>query len=309
MVIKLILGITASVILIQFSLVNGLVMPIDRDDVLETFDVIVIGTVTNVERPDNEPPSFQIKIEDTTKPDSFNSDTITAIGCDPNSGVMGVPCPNYEIGERGLFLALKSGNEYELSFRSQIAEANCTGEQFLSNYEDSRHSFYWTQNEQSDTFFTKEPVDIHFTVRNQDLKEKNYSIRLVAGTSGSNFVDVVNGTIKECVGNVEVTTSFVPTKMGTYSFSAYHGTGGQSSSGTAIIDYGSTPREQFKAGVHGQETWCKAGLFLILKNDDTKPRADNQPACVTAETLDALVERNWGFIPPESNASGYLGKR
>lgn len=51
------------------------------------------------------------------------------------------------------------------------------------------------------------------------------------------------------------------------------------------------------------------GLFLILKNDDTKPRADNQPACVNAETIDVLVERNWGFIPPESSADGYVGNR
>ncbi len=287
----------------------GLVMPMSTEQILDEFDLIVLGTITNIKTTNDLPSVFQIEIEESVKPNSFDQKTVDALGCDPNDGAFGVPCPNYKEGERGLFLIQKSDNAYDLSFRSQVAEANCTAEQFLSNFKNSRNSFYWKQNGQSDTFFTGEPVDITFIVHNRNLGKLDYSIQFTAGTKGSTFTDMINGTVGECIGYKTITTSFIPTEMGTYSFSNRHGTGGSSSYGTAIIDYGSSPREQFNAGVHGQETWCREGLFLILKNDDTKPRADNQPACVTAETIDILVKRDWGFIPPESNASGHMGKK
>lgn len=240
-----------------FSSAYGLVAPMNTEDVLDTFDLIVLGTIIDVKRQDNMPTAFQIEIKESIKPDSFDQNTITAFGCKPNQRVMGVPCPNYNIGDQGLFLIQGADDGYELSFRSRVSGIDCTAEQFLSTYRDFGANFYWTQNGQSDIFFTGESVDIHFIAYNKDLEEKDYSIQFMAGTRGSTFTDIVNGTIGECTGYKKITTSFVPTKMGTYSFGERHDTGGSSSYGTAIIDYGSSPREQFEEEVHGQEVWCR----------------------------------------------------
>jgi hypothetical protein len=139
------------------------------------------------------------------------------------------------------------------------------------------------------------------------MKEKDYSVMLSAHSGKFSYSDIVNGTVNECVGAKIVTASFVPTVMGTYGFNADSDEGGFSFFGLSIIDHGATPLKQHKAGIHGQDTWCRDDLNLILKNDNTKPRIDNYPACVTKETAIKLIERNWGFVPPESNAFGYLG--
>ena len=61
--------------------------------------------------------------------------------------------------------------------------------------------------------------------------------------------------------------------------------------------YSMPPLKQYNMGIKGHEAWCKEGLFLILKNDDTSNIVyDNHPACVTKNTLEELVERNWGFV-------------
>ena len=61
--------------------------------------------------------------------------------------------------------------------------------------------------------------------------------------------------------------------------------------------YSMPPLKQYNIGIKGHEAWCKEGLFLILKNDDTLNIVyDNHPACVTKNTLEDLVKRNWGFV-------------
>ena len=107
------------------------------------------------------------------------------------------------------------------------------------------------------------------------------------------YSDMVNGTVNECVGSEIVTTTFVPTVMGTYGFNANSDEGGFGMSGMSIIDYGSTPLEQYKAGIHAQDVWCKGGLLLVLKHDDTPNLIfDNKPACVQPNTLSKLAERD-----------------
>jgi hypothetical protein len=50
--------------------------------------------------------------------------------------------------------------------------------------------------------------------------------------------------------------------------------------------------------------------WTIRKNDNTpKARYDNHSACVTLDTAEKLIEREWGFVPFESNASGYIGNK
>ena len=212
----------------------------------------------------------------------------------------------HEQGQRGLFLIFQSDGEYSLSFESRVSDAKCTAQEFLSSYRGFKPHFFWTQDGQSDVFFTGKPVDIHFVVPNSNMTEHNYSVGLSAHTNGFGFSDVVNGTISQCVGFEEITSSFVPTKMGTYGFNSSYNGGGDGSFGTAIIDYGSSPRQQYDAQIHAQDVWCKENLFLILKNDDTKPRYDNHPACATKDTVAKLIHRDWGYIPPQSKYNEFL---
>ena len=288
------------------SLAYGLEIPMDADEVLEYFDLIVLGTITDVKSSESLPTELSIEIEEfVKKPQSFDDQTVTALGCDPNKSYRGTSCPNFETGQRGLFLISQTdddnGDENILSSVSKVSEAKCTAEEFLANYRGLVSNFYLVQNGQSDFFFTEMPLEIHYTITSRDMMEKDYSLELSAYTSNFAFSDSLNGTLDECRGFVDVATSFVPTKMGTYGFNAEHNDGGESFYGLAIIDYGLSPLKQFQAGIHAQDTWCKEGLFLILKNDDTKPRFDNHPACVLKDTAAKLIDRNWGYAPPNSH--------
>jgi len=290
------------------SLAYGLEIPMTADDVLEYFDLIVLGTIIDVESPEYASAKFSIEIEQIVKPQSFTGQTVTALGCDPNKSYRGTSCPHYEKGQRGLFLVSKTDDGYPvLSSASKISEANCTAEDFLANYRGLESNFFLTQDGQSDVFFTGMPLEIHYIITNRDMKEKDYSLELSAYSGNPVFSDVLNGTLGDCTGFADVVSSFVPTKMGTYGFNAEHDDGGESFYGLAIIDYGLSPLKQSHAGIHAQDTWCRDGLFLILKNDDTKPRFDNHPACVSKDTAAKLIERNWGYVPPDSQAYGDLG--
>ena len=290
-----VLIITVIAILLPFSFAYGLVMPMTTQEVLDEFDLILLGTVTDVKTIEGKAPVYIIEIEEIVKkPDSFGMHkSVSVIGCNPDSGFVGVPCPSYDIGDRGLFLLVGSENDYEVSFYSQVSEPHCTSEEFLANYRGLESGLFWTQDGQSETFFTGKPIDIHYTVNNRDMKEKDYSVMLSAHSGKFAYSHVVNGTVNECIGSKIVTTSFVPTIMGTYGFNADSDEGGFGISGMSIIDYGSTPLEQYKAKIHGQDTWCKDGFILVLKHDDTPNLIfDNKPACVKPDTLSKLAERD-----------------
>lgn len=287
--------ITVIAILLPFSFAHGRVMPMTTQEVLDEFDLILLGTVADVKIIKGKAPVYIIEIEEIVKkPDSFGMPkTVSTIGCNPDSGFVGTPCPSYDIGNRGLFLLVESKNDYEVSFYSQVSEPYCTSEQFLANYRGLESGWFWTQDRQSEVFFTGKPIDIHYTVNNRDMKEKDYSVMLSAHSGKFAYSDVVNGTVNECVGSKMVTTSFVPTLMGTYGFNANSDEGGFGISGMSIIDYGSTPLEQYKAGIHGPDTWCKDGFILVLKRDDTTNLIfDNKPACVKPYTVSKLAERD-----------------
>lgn len=291
----LFLSILATVILLPFSFAYGHTIPMTTQEVLDVFDLILLGTVTDVKTIEGKATVFTIEIEDIVKkPDSFGtSKTVLAAGCSPNSGIAGILCPSYEVGERGLFLLVSSKNEYEVSSYSQVAEPHCTSEQFLANYKGREYSITWKQDGQSKVFFTGIPIDIHYTVHNRDMKEKDYSVILSAHSNKFTFSDVINGTVNECAGSKVVTASFVPPIMGTYGTNAIYDEGSFGSFGISIVDYDSTPLEQYKAGIHGQDTWCKDGLILVLKKDDTSNLIfDNKPACVKPYTVSKLAERD-----------------
>lgn len=282
-----------AIVAIAPSLAYGLVIPRSAEEILEEGELIILGTITDVKFFDGNPPEFQIEIEEIIKPQSFKDKTITAMGCDPNRKHLGTPCPSYDVGQRGLFLISKSDDGYDVSFDSRISESICTSQEFLASYRGFEPNFFWTQDGQSDVFFTGNSVDIHYVITNRDMKEKEYSVQLSAHTNKFAFSDVVNGTISECAGWKEITTSFVPTMMGTYGFNSYSDDGGNGSFGTAIIDYGSSPIKQSDSGIHGQDIWCKDGLILVLMHDDTPNLIfDNKPACVKPYTVSKLAERD-----------------
>ncbi|MCV0409650.1 hypothetical protein [Nitrosopumilus sp.] len=292
--------------LITPLLAEGLVIPSSTEELLEGDNLIVLGTISDVKVFDGKPTEFHIDIEQVIQPQSFDSKTVVALGCDPNRRQLGTPCTSYEQGQRGLFLIFQSDDLYRLSFESRVSDAMCSAQEFLSTYRGFKPHFFWTQDGQYDVFFTGKPVDIHFVVTNSDMTEQDYSVGLTAHTNGFAFSDVVNGTIPQCVGFETVTVSFVPTKMGTYGFNSKHEGGGDGSFGTAIIDHGSSPKQQIDAQIYAQDVWCKENLFLILKNDDTKPRYDNHPACATKDTVAKLIQRDWGFVPSQSKYNEFL---
>jgi len=289
----IIIGIVSIVIVPSFA--YGLVMPMTTQEVLDEFDLILLGTITDKKQFEGKAPVYIIEIEEIVKkPDSFGTPkSVSVIGCNPDSGFVGTPCPSYDMGNRGLFLLVWSENDYEVSFYSLVSEPHCTSEQFLANYRGLESGLFWTQDGQSEIFFTGKPLDIHYLVNNRDMKEKDYSVMFSASSGKFAYSDMVNGTVNECVGSKIVTTSFVPTVMGTYGFNANSDEGGFGMSGMSIIDYGSTPLEQYKAGIHAQDVWCKDGLLLVLKHDDTPNLIfDNKPACVQPYTVSKLAERD-----------------
>lgn len=290
------------------SVAYGIEIPMNSDEVLEYFDIIVLGTIIDVKSSEYASAQFSIGIEQIIKPQSFTGQTVIALGCDPNKSYRGTSCPYYEKGQRGLFLVSKTDDGSNvLSSASKISEANCTAEDFLANYQGLESNFFLTQDGQSNVFFTGMPIEIHYIITSRDMVEKNYSLKLSAYSGNPVFSDVLNGTLGYCAGFVDVVSSFVPTKMGTYGFNSEHDDGGESFYGLAIIDYGTSPLKQSQAGIHAQDIWCKDDLSLILKHDNTKPRFDNHPACVSIDTAAKLIERNWGYVPPNSLAYEVLG--
>ena len=82
------------------SFAYGLEIPMNANDALEYFDLIVLGTITDVKNPEYASAEFVIEIEQTVKPQSFTSQTVTAFGCDPDKSYRGTSCPYYEKGQR-----------------------------------------------------------------------------------------------------------------------------------------------------------------------------------------------------------------
>lgn len=280
---------------IFLPLAHGHTIPMTKQEVLDGFDLIVLGTITDVKRTEDAAPLFTIDVEEVVKPDSFESKTVIAAGCDPNSRIAGVPCPSYEIGQRGLFLLFSSGESYDVSSESQVVEPRCTSEQFLENYQGRQSGQYLQQDGQSEWFFTGKPIDMYYVIHNRNMTEERYSVLLTAYTNGFAFSEMVNATVSQCVGLKTVTISFVPTMMGTYGYSANSEQEGirMAEFGMAVIDYGSTPREQSNARIHAQDTWCKDGYVLVLRHDNTpKYIFDNKPSCVKPDTVSKLAERN-----------------
>ncbi|MCE9653573.1 MAG: hypothetical protein K8Q89_11080 [Nitrosarchaeum sp.] len=182
------------------SFAYGLVMPMTAQEVLDEFDLIVLGTITDKKQFEDKAPSYTIEIEEVVKkPDSFGMPkSVFAIGCNPNRGHIGTPCPSYEIGDRGLFLFAGTNNNYEVSFYSQVSEPHCTSEQFLANYKGLESGLLLTQNGQSKTLFTGQLIDIQYTVNNRDMKEKDYSVMLSAHSGKFEYSNVVNGSQRVC---------------------------------------------------------------------------------------------------------------
>ncbi len=302
---------TVCVFFISHSDAYGITKPMTTEQVLKNFDLIVLATVIVAGDPeDGKPLEFQIGVEEIIKkPDSISDGvkTIDMIGCTPNKRMSGFSCPYYDEGERGLFLISISDKGYEVSSRSQTSKMDCTSNQFLENYAGIGMGLSLNPSEErgynmKKYHFTGEPVNLYYTVMNQDMKQNDYSVKFNARTGGDVFSDVVNGTISECSRQATVTTTFVPTVMGTYGFFAgpNDDTGaGMGFFGTPIVDFGASPKKQQNAGIHGQDVWCKPGLVLILKNDITPNRMyDNSSACMTPDTAEKISQRNWGFALP-----------
>lgn len=284
-------GVTA----FSFNLTYGLVMPLTTEEALDDFEIIVLGTITEAQQMQDKTPVYTIEIEETVKtPDSFEKvKTISGNGCNPEPGRIGSPCPSYEIGDTGLFLLDPTENGYEISYHSQVTEPHCTSEQFLANYRGMESGMSLIQDGQSENFFTGKKLEIHHSINNKNMEERNYSVTLSAYSQDFSYSDVINGTIGECHGFENISTSFIPPIMGTYGFSVDSDKGGENFYGLSIIDYGSSPLKQFKAHIHAQDTWCRDGFILVLKKDNTHNLIfDNKPACVKPETVSKLVQRD-----------------
>ncbi len=282
-------------------------IPVSNDELFDYHDFIVLGNIYDV-KISGQFIEYHIDIEELVKPDSFGNDSVIALGCNPNNSRVGGGCPVYEEGQRGLFLISERDGELYLG-ESRVLDVKCTAQEFLSSYRGLKPNMLLTQDGQSDVFFTGKPLFINYVVDNLNMTKYDYFVKLgshKSGISPFSFSEVVNGTMPECKRFETVNVFFVPTIMGTYGFSSDYDTGSFSFYGIAIIDHGTNPRQQSDAGIKAQDIWCKENLFLILKNDNTKARYDNHPACVSKDTIPKLIEREWGYVPQESKYDEFL---
>ena len=143
MKIRLLMGIIIGLLVVAPSLAYGLEIPMTTEDVLEYFDIIVLGTITDVKNPEYASAEFSITIEQIVKPQSFVGQTVTALGCDPNKSYRGTSCPYFEKDQRGLFLISKTDDGNVLSSASKISEANCTVANYLVGQSDMNTVYYF----------------------------------------------------------------------------------------------------------------------------------------------------------------------
>ncbi|MEM3064744.1 MAG: hypothetical protein QW177_05160 [Candidatus Nitrosotenuis sp.] len=288
-------------------------------------DLIVLGKVLSYDY-DKSDIRYHIEVKEyVKKPASFeDAKRIEVFGCNPTppSGavIMGGGCQTFELSQDVFFgLEEKPYKKFLISEGFVVENPNCTGEQLVQAINPTSGIGVY-QNQKPSPLFVGKKTDIVYDFVNNDLFAKNITIQFMADhafavTSGKAFSIPDDGLLgveplsisrnktfsetrqilaPECVKHIVTSASFIPKKPGIYNMCVGEENGGMMCvGGISITDESLPPLKQLKAGVNAQETWCRDGLILALRHDDTPDRIfDNKPACVTPDTFQKLTQRN-----------------
>ena len=143
--------------------------------------------------------------------------------------------------------------------------------------------------------YTNQPITAQYYYFNKNLEATSVDVTI---TVIDNFPDILKEeTIRldldECQPNAKVEMDFVIDSPGSFSISAkVEGNGGGNSfSGVKVIDYVVPPLKQLHSAISPDEIVCKNDLVLVQKKSGL-------PACVTSETREKLIQRNWAVDFP-----------
>lgn len=273
---------------------SGLTMGMSSEKIMESQQLVLLGTVGSVEAGSEETEYAVTVLEYVKTPRDFNkANMLYVVGCgeDPVRG----DCIRFEKGQDVLFiLNERSGilRVSELSFVSP--NPNCTIND-LFRYNDQKYdglSLYQGTKNNHD-FYTNHPITAQYYYFNKNLEADSVDVTI---TVIDDFPDILKEEtlhleLEECQPNAKAEMEFVIDSPGSFAISArVEGNGGgQSFSGVDVIDYVAPPLQQIQSGISPNEVECKANLVLIHKRDGS-------PACVKPQTAQLLVERGWGNI-------------
>ncbi|WP_179372588.1 hypothetical protein [Nitrosopumilus ureiphilus] len=337
------MAISSSVVL-SYDIAYGLYMPQYPDELLESSDIIIVGTVIET-KVRNETMHYtfsnsthldvkqeytmertvhKVLVEEYLKNTLNWNDTLVdayepVIGTPGGSSTMG---KTFENDDRVLLYFYKDTNEYlpesfkvpqECSAKDALTEKRLWFVDY--NYEIMQNDLKFNGTDPYPVRYVAINDPIHFVYRYDADSMTGKSIDATLKIRWSSSDQLESETIlqqditldsKMCEFIAHEEWEFNPTKEGDYriTISIKDDLNSQpifSTSLDAKLDvdaaYSIPPLKQYHVGIKGHEAWCKEGLFLILKNDDTSNIVyDNHPACVTKNTLEKLIERNWGFV-------------
>ncbi len=277
--------------LIQIS--SGMTLGLSSDKILETQQLILLGTVDSAEVRSGETEYIINVLEYVKTPSGFNKvDTLHAVGC--GEGQIG-GCITFDERQDVLFILNERNDALlvsELSFVSP--NPNCTindlfrynDEKYdgLSVYQDSKNNHY---------LYTNQPITAQYHYFNKNLKATSVDVKI---TVVNDFPDIlkeetIHLELDECQPNARAEMEFVIDSPGSFAISAkVEGNGGvESFSGVKVIEHVESPLKQFKSGVPIDEIQCRDGLELIIKS------SGDSLACVRPETKQKLVEGGWAI--------------
>jgi hypothetical protein len=288
-------------------------------------DLIILGKVLSYDY-DKSDIRYKIEVKEYVKKPSNYDDSkrIEIFGCNPTppagAPIVGGGCQTFEKNQN-VFLGLveKPYKKLYISDGFVVQNQNCTGEQLVQAINPT-FSIKIQQNQKPSPLFVGKKTDIVYDLVNNDLFARNVTIqfmtdhafsmnenkpfsiqddgflgsRTISKSHNVTFSETRQILMPECVKHVVVSASFVPTKPGVYDMCAGQENGSRECvGGISITDESLSPLKQYKAGVNAQDIWCKSGLILALRHDETPNLIfDNEPACVGPDAFEKLAQRN-----------------
>lgn len=270
---------------------SGLTLGMSSEKILETQQLILLGTVDSVEARSGDTEYAITVLEYVKTPSGFNKvDTLHVVGC--GEGQIG-GCITFDEGQDVLFILNERNNTLlvsELSFVSP--NPNCTMNDIFRYNDEKYDGLSVHQGSKNNRYlYTNQPITAQYYYFNKDLDATSVDVTI---TVVDDFPDILKEeTIRldldECQPNAKAEMEFVIDSPGSFAISAkVEGNGGgESFSGVKVIDYVVSPLKQFKSGIPLDKIQCKEGLELVFKSHDSSP------VCVKSETKQRLIERGW----------------
>jgi len=264
----------------------------------EESDVILVGKVISfTENQTALDTNYVVQVEEYLKfPKNYDTTkhviTITSPGLrqydDPTRTVIYPKL--FNVGDRVLFLLYLEDGKLSESLWSLVTTSSCTPKQLLEEMYGA-NGLSFSQNNQSEHFYTYQPIDLTYYGYNKDLitEKKDFEFKVIVPKTGQIISEKRVLDFQECKRTTSTSWSFTPVIAGRYTFLATLGNndgGSEAFSGFLIEDYLNSPLKQFKSGIPAEEIKCKENLIIILKKN-------GNPACVKPLTAEKLIERRW----------------